>query len=74
MLESASGSFVVVGLDAPTRQFFWRGTRLFEVLSFVAHVDEDTHHVRLRVLNSVTYDAQYAEMVAAGIGVKKVAG
>jgi hypothetical protein len=33
---------------------------------------DDTHHIKLRVMNTPTFDTQYAQMAAAGINVKKV--
>jgi hypothetical protein len=71
MLTTAQGQFVIVGLESGAA-YFWRGQPLAEVRGLVAHVDEDTQHIKLRVLNTANYDSQYAQMAAAGISVKKV--
>ncbi len=71
MLTSVKGSFVITGLHTPTPTYLWRGVELAEVRRIVAHVDEDTVHVKLHVDNTTNYDAQYAEMIAAGMKIKK---
>lgn len=71
-MQTAVGDFVAVGMHTSTPKYFWKGTVLAEVHSVVAHVDEDTHHLKLRVSDTPTYDAMYAEMQSAGISIKKV--
>lgn len=71
MITSTKGAFVVTGLHTESPKYFWKGTELTDVKRMVAHVDEDTHHVKLHVENTTTFDVQYVEMVAAGIKVKK---
>lgn len=71
MLTSTKGSFLVTGIHTDTPKYFWKGVELTDVRRMVAHVDEDTHHVKLHVNNTTTFDTQYAEMTAAGIKVKK---
>ncbi len=70
MLNTAQAEFVVIGLNA-SPSYYWRGGILPEVASMVSHVDDDTNHILLRVANTTTYDAQYAQMQAVGIRVKK---
>lgn len=71
MLSSKTASFVVVGLSE-TPAYFWLGVALTDVLGMVAHVDEDTRHIKLLVRDNSAFDTQYAAMSAAGIHVKKV--
>ena len=71
MLTSAKGSFLFLDAHTATPKYFWNGVVLTEVRRMVVHHDEDTIHVKLRVENTATFDAQYAEMEAAGIKVKK---
>ena len=71
MITSTKGSFLVTGLHTEAPKYFWKGVELTEVRRMVAHADEDTHHVKLHVDHTTTFDQQYAEMVAAGIKIKK---
>lgn len=74
MLETAKASFAIVGANTAAPKYFWRGVHLAEVLGMVAHVEEDTQHIKLRVLNTTSFDSQYSEMTSSGIQIKKVSG
>lgn len=72
MLATTSGNFVIVWANPAAPQYYWKGVVLPEVIEMVSHLDADTQHIKLRVLNTSTYDAIYVEMNAAGIATKKV--
>lgn len=72
MLSTAKGALVVVpGFDGVPSSYFWRGRQLTEVISAVVNLSQAPSYVRLRVQNTANFDAIYADMVAAGIIVKK---
>lgn len=70
-IPSVAAQFIVTGLNTPTPGFYWRGKHLSDVLGLVAHVDDDSEHIRLRVADTSTFDADYLEMIEAGISIKK---
>lgn len=49
---------------------FWRGQEITGVTGVTVHVDEDDRRVKLRISGS--QDILYAEMIAAGVAIKKV--
>jgi hypothetical protein len=69
---SAPADFVIAGLNSSAPGYYWRGKPLGEVLGIVAHVDDDSEHIRIRVLDTTNFDSDYLEMTGAGISVKKV--
>jgi hypothetical protein len=74
MLDSAIGNLTVVGINTLTPAYFWSGDKLDRVLEFGADIDGDRRRVVFRVADvaDAAAEAQYAEMQAAGITIKKV--
>jgi hypothetical protein len=74
MLASATGSLVIIGLNTPTPQVFWRGQKLNHVVGIRAHSDpDDDSWMKLRVTDAAGLQEDlYAEMEADGVSVKKV--
>lgn len=73
MLASATGSLVIIGLNTPAPEVFWRGQKLNHVVGIRAHSDPDDSHTKLRVHDPTgLQDALYAELEADGVNIKKV--
>jgi catechol 2,3-dioxygenase-like lactoylglutathione lyase family enzyme len=74
MLGSTVGNLTVVAINTPQAAYFWRGAQLARVLEFAADVDDDRRRLVFRVADvaDAAAEAQYAEMQAAGITIKKV--
>lgn len=71
MVQTVQGSLTLLNPHSPAPQLYWNGQVLAGVRRVHIHVDEDDS--RVKVVLSGTQDDLYAEMVASGITVKKVA-
>lgn len=79
-VETATGDFIIIGLNTAEPKYYWKGQRLTDVIlckvvkDNLDGGDADDDVVKLKVLNNSAFDSVYAEMSAAGIQVKKVNG
>lgn len=70
-MVSAQGSLTLLNPHTDDPQVFWNGKRVEGVKRIHIHNDEDESRVKLVV--SGTDDETYAQMIVAGINVKKAA-
>ena len=68
--QTAKGSLTMVGLNTPAPKVFWNGELVPGIIAIRVDWELDEQRVRLRVNN--TNQAVYAEMLLAGIIIKKV--
>lgn len=70
-LKTAIGDLLIVGLNTPTPGYFWRGKALTDITGCAVRHDDGMSSVKLRAQNTTAFDADYLEMMQAGIVVKK---
>lgn len=71
-LGSARTALTILGMHTTTPEVFWHGAKLNHVVRVRGHSDEDGAEVTIRVNDPTgAQDQIYAEMVLAGIRVKK---
>lgn len=65
------GSLVMVGLNTATPQIFWNGKLVSGIVGIRVDWESDEQRIRLMV-NGTEDDATYAEMLVAGVNIKRV--
>lgn len=69
-MQIAHGSLTILNAHTLTPEVYWNGAQVAGVKRIHIHSDEDESRVKLVV--SGIQDQVYAEMIVAGINVKKV--
>lgn len=71
-LGSAKTALTILALHTPDPEVYWNGEKLNHVVRVRGHSDDDGAEVSIRVNDPTgVQDQIYAEMVLAGIRVKK---
>lgn len=66
-MQATQGSLVMIGLNTDAPQVFWNGTPVPGVVGIVVDNDSDSQRVVLKVQE----DPILAEMIAAGVVIKR---
>lgn len=68
---TATGALTMVGLNTPSPTVFWNGKPIPGIVGVRVEWENDEQHVKLKV--DGTDDAIYAELLVAGIHIKRAA-
>ena len=75
-MQSASGSLVMIDLNTASPKVFWKGVQVEGIVEIEADNDSERQRVKLRVVETTdsVLNAQYDEMIASGISIRKSKG
>ncbi len=72
-MNNVTGSLIVVDANTGSPKVFWKGVQLLEVVAISIDAEVgDVPKVKLRVMDTASFDLQYSEMFDAGIIIRKV--
>ena len=68
-IQTATGNLVIIGLNTSAPKVFWNGAEVLGIIEIQSSWEKGESVVKFKL--SGTNDAQYMEMISAGIVVKK---